>query len=71
MKTWAASVNIICHVNIHVNCHVNNHVNVHVIMAHQHPCHVHDLIYDECCVTFVTFIYVIETDLDWAGQAQT
>jgi hypothetical protein len=34
------------------------------------PCHIHNSIYDECYVTFVTFIYVIETGpgLSWAGS---
>jgi hypothetical protein len=44
MKTWA--------VRVHVNIHVNSHANVHVSMPHQQPCHLHDLIYDECHLTF-------------------
>jgi hypothetical protein len=37
---------------------------------HQQPCQIHDLIYDECYVTFVMFICVTETGprLGWAGS---
>jgi hypothetical protein len=49
-------------------------VNIHVSMPHQpphqQPCHIHDLIYDNCYVTFVTFIYITEPGLGlgWVGS---
>jgi hypothetical protein len=38
-------------------------------MAYQRLCHVHDLIYDKCYLTFVMFICVRKTGfgLSWVG----
>jgi hypothetical protein len=51
-----------------------SHVNVQASMPHQpphqQPCHIHDLSYDECYVTFVMFICITEPrpGLGWAGS---
>jgi hypothetical protein len=72
MKTWALGVHVIYHATS--TSMSISHVNIHVSMSHQpphqQPCHVHDLIYDECYVTFVMFIYVAKPDpgLGWVGS---